>query len=623
MQYLGDFNTGESVDVRFPTFGASNESITITGLAITDVEIYPFGSITQRASDNGIALLDTDGIDVDGITGIHGFTIDLSDNSDAGFYAAGTRYWVVLSAITVNGQTVNTVLGWFSIGCTLRPTTAGRTLDVSAGGEAGIDWANVGSPTSTVNLSGTTVKTATDVETDTADIQSRLPAALTADGNIKADTLRVGGTLQTAGDLAVLLADIPTVAEFNARTLVAASYATAANQTSIEGKIDTIDGLIDTHNAIWTSTRAGYLDNANVGGLLASQADVQAITQAQRVRISLPNLIERPDAGSTAYRIWIYVYNELHQAEDLDSNPTVTAENNAGTDRSTNLGTVTKPTGTGIYYVDYTVASGHAIEGLIVKVAATEGAVTTNYAAAAMVVDTTAVDFTSADRAKLDALHDTRLTADRAGYIDNLSAGAVAQSSELAKVPKSDGTVSWNATALAAILAQAASALSTYDAPTRAELTSDINSVLTRLGTPAGASVSADIAAIDALIDAIKLVTDQIPDGGALTALLASIAAILDDTGTNGVVVASASKSGYALTSGERDSIATALLDLASAIDGKTLRQALRYIAAMVAGKVSGAGSGTETFKGLDGVTDRVEITADASGNRTAASYDP
>lgn len=41
----------------------------------------------------------------------------------------------------------------------LKPTTAGRTLDVSATGEAGIDWANIGSPTTTVNLSGTTVGT--------------------------------------------------------------------------------------------------------------------------------------------------------------------------------------------------------------------------------------------------------------------------------------------------------------------------------------------------------------------------------------------------------------------------------------------------------------------------------
>lgn len=39
----------------------------------------------------------------------------------------------------------------------LRPTTAGRTLDVSAGGEAGVDWANVGSPTSTVALTGTSL----------------------------------------------------------------------------------------------------------------------------------------------------------------------------------------------------------------------------------------------------------------------------------------------------------------------------------------------------------------------------------------------------------------------------------------------------------------------------------
>lgn len=48
---------------------------------------------------------------------------------------------------------------------------------------------------------------------DTEDIQSRLPAALTGDGNIKADTLRVGGTSQTAGDLAALIATADAVAD--------------------------------------------------------------------------------------------------------------------------------------------------------------------------------------------------------------------------------------------------------------------------------------------------------------------------------------------------------------------------------------------------------------------------
>lgn len=60
------------------------------------------------------------------------------------------------------------------------PTTTGRSILTAADGSVAPDWANVKSPTTTVNLSGTTVKTATDVETDTADIQTRLPAALSS-----------------------------------------------------------------------------------------------------------------------------------------------------------------------------------------------------------------------------------------------------------------------------------------------------------------------------------------------------------------------------------------------------------------------------------------------------------
>ncbi len=58
---------------------------------------------------------------------------------------------------------------------------------------------------------------------------------------------------------------------------------------------------------------------------------------------------------------------------------------------------------------------------------------------------------------------------------------ALATSAELDKVPKSDGTVSWNATALASINAEADTAIADFDPPTRAELTSDINSVNTNV----------------------------------------------------------------------------------------------------------------------------------------------
>lgn len=69
------------------------------------------------------------------------------------------------------------------------------------------------------------------------------------------------------------------------------------------------------------------------------------------------------------------------------------------------------------------------------------------------------------------------------------------------------------------------------------------------------------------------------------------------------------------------DDIPDDILDEASAIDGKTVRQALQIIAAVAAGKCSGAGTGTETFIGLDGSTERVEFTVDGAGNRTAVSY--
>lgn len=45
----------------------------------------------------------------------------------------------------------------------LQPTTAGRTLDVTVGGTAGIDWANIESPTTAVDLSGTDIQDITTI----------------------------------------------------------------------------------------------------------------------------------------------------------------------------------------------------------------------------------------------------------------------------------------------------------------------------------------------------------------------------------------------------------------------------------------------------------------------------
>src|SRR3972149_11381513 len=86
--------------------------------------------------------------DCKGATGWNAFSINT--NADAAFYSCGQDYIVVLHGGTVGGTCVSYyTIATFSLKnrAALLPTISGRQLDVSATGEAGVDWANVGSPT--------------------------------------------------------------------------------------------------------------------------------------------------------------------------------------------------------------------------------------------------------------------------------------------------------------------------------------------------------------------------------------------------------------------------------------------------------------------------------------------
>jgi hypothetical protein len=109
MIQLGDFAVNAIVDFKWNTNGANGASI--TRATNGTIRIYKNNSTTERSSSNGI----TDTEDFDTLTGVHHCRIDLSDNTDAGFYAAGSDYDVVLAGATIDGQTVNAVLAHFSI----------------------------------------------------------------------------------------------------------------------------------------------------------------------------------------------------------------------------------------------------------------------------------------------------------------------------------------------------------------------------------------------------------------------------------------------------------------------------------------------------------------------------
>lgn len=124
---------------------ATGANETMSGLALADIVIYKDVSLTQRSSTNGFAFFggDADGLDLDTFAGVNGVSIDLSDNSDAGFYAVGSFYTVVLGPVTIDTQTVYTVLGTFRI-VAAEAITGKPKVDVDG-------WLGTAAATPTVN----------------------------------------------------------------------------------------------------------------------------------------------------------------------------------------------------------------------------------------------------------------------------------------------------------------------------------------------------------------------------------------------------------------------------------------------------------------------------------------
>ena len=236
MSYHGDIPLGQTIDILFPTRRFSTGApFTLAGTPA--VAAYVGNSTTEITA--GITLT----VDFDSRTGTNNVRVVASSGNG---FAAATDVALVITAGTVDSvSVVGEVVGSFSIEnrSSLRPTTAGRTLDVSAGGEAGVDWANVGSPSTTVGLSGTTVKTATDVETDTSDIQSRLPAALVS-GRIDSSVGAMASGVVTATAIA---ADAIGASELaaDAITEIQSGLATAAALTTVDTVVDAIQAKTD------------------------------------------------------------------------------------------------------------------------------------------------------------------------------------------------------------------------------------------------------------------------------------------------------------------------------------------------------------------------------------------
>lgn len=288
--WLGEFDVSAIVDFKFTTRNTTGAPTTLAGTPA--ISVYKSNSTTESTS--GVTLT----VDFDSRTGMNHVRIDTS--SDGTFYATANEFQIVITTGTVGGTSVvGEVVAHFSLRnrASLKPTTAGRTLDVSATGEAGLDWANIGSPTTTVALTGTTIAVTQKVDVDTiktnpvvnaGTITFPAGATLASTTNITAGTISaVGAGGIAAASFAVNAIDSAAIAA-SAVTELQTGLATATELAAVKAKTDlintasfwagafTIDSTKVYADAIAGSVVKEIADNSSGGGGAPTAADIAA-----------------------------------------------------------------------------------------------------------------------------------------------------------------------------------------------------------------------------------------------------------------------------------------------------------------------------------------------------------
>jgi ubiquinone biosynthesis protein UbiJ len=199
MEYLGDIPAGNVLDFKFSTNDGTGAPATLSGSPA--ISVYKDNSTTESTS--GVALT----VDFDARTGCNHCRIDTS--SDGTFYAAGHEYQAVITTGTSGSVSVVGVpVAHFSIENRTQKSDVRKWngTSVASPATAGIPEVNV----KNVNNVATSSVTAVN-----ANLGTTQPTNFTGTGGsalVKTDTIDIGGTAQTAADLAAILGALNTAA---------------------------------------------------------------------------------------------------------------------------------------------------------------------------------------------------------------------------------------------------------------------------------------------------------------------------------------------------------------------------------------------------------------------------
>ena len=246
ISYLGNFGEDATVYIMFNTFSSDDPSAscTITNFVNTDIHIHKDDGLTQRNNAAGITV----SVDFDGITGSHMVKIDTSDNTVAGFWVVGHEYFVRIEGTTIDGATINSVIGQFSIENRFNEVDVVKWL-----GTAAATPTVAGVPEVDITHMAGGVQTVTDLK-DFADTGYN-PVDHKIQGVVLADTTT------TNTDRAVITTTVSTSNTASSFTCAGGAASASAYKGMIIEVTDAGDGNTETRRLdAWTSGRVVIVD---------------------------------------------------------------------------------------------------------------------------------------------------------------------------------------------------------------------------------------------------------------------------------------------------------------------------------------------------------------------------
>lgn len=262
----------------------TTDGMTATGTAGSGIKASSSGSNgagLELAGNGSGPGLDIDagatgaGVDIDATSGS---AVDLTTAAGSALKLSGTTHGAEIAASAGPGVEIDGTTFGMQVDASAGPGfhIGGTTFGIEATASAGPAFSCVASAGNNSGIVATKSGSGYDIDAD-------------INGTISTVTTLTGHTAQTGDSYAIvnsgsygnsalktLIDGVPTTAEFEARTLVAANYGTAANQTAIIGYIDTEIGTIIT--AVGTTLENHLTDIKGTGFVKDTHSLPQCLT---------------------------------------------------------------------------------------------------------------------------------------------------------------------------------------------------------------------------------------------------------------------------------------------------------------------------------------------------------